>query len=236
MRSNAAVRRPVYSGNRRIPGLYERTLADGTTVYEAGLRLDGRPTRRSLVARTKTDAILEVVRDLGRDDRPGAQRKLRTLQVDHACGEGHRSPAEALTLNELASHYIAHLRARTNETDPRRRRAPRTVDHYESQLRLHVLPVLGRRAVVCDDALPHSVSEHTAEDAEQAATARGWHAQRERAARAGRHPCAAQDRGVGGHGARAADAGRRAQGAPLTGGPGSRSFTPQRARLHDLTR
>lgn len=131
MHDNPRVRRPVYSGNRRIPGLYERTLADGTTVYEAGLRLDGRPTRRRLVACTKTDAMLE----------------LRTLQVDHARGEAHRSPAEALTLNELAYDYIAHLRARTTETDPRRRRAPRTVDHYASQLRLHVLPVLGRQAV-----------------------------------------------------------------------------------------
>lgn len=126
-----ATRRPVYSGNRRVPGLYERTLADGTVVYDAGLRLNGQPTRRRLVARTKTDAISE----------------LRALQVDHSRGEAHRSPAEGLTLKELARDYIEHLRARTNETDPRRRRSPRTVDHYESQLRLHVLPLLGHRPV-----------------------------------------------------------------------------------------
>jgi hypothetical protein len=30
-------RRPVYSGNRRVPGLLERTLADGSTVFEARL-------------------------------------------------------------------------------------------------------------------------------------------------------------------------------------------------------
>ena len=35
----AASRRPVFSGNRRIEGLYERTLADGSVVYEARLRL-----------------------------------------------------------------------------------------------------------------------------------------------------------------------------------------------------
>lgn len=127
----ASARRPVYSGKRRIPGLYERALADGTIVYDAALRLGGRSARRRLHASTKTDAIAE----------------LRALQVDHARGEAHRSPAEGITLNELARDYITHLRARTNETDPRRRRSPRTVSHYESQLRLHVLPVLGHRPV-----------------------------------------------------------------------------------------
>ena len=37
--SHTASRRPVYSGNRRVPGLYERELANGTTVYDAALRL-----------------------------------------------------------------------------------------------------------------------------------------------------------------------------------------------------
>jgi hypothetical protein len=125
-------RRPVYSGNRRVPGLYERTLADGSTVYDAALRLGGQVRRRRLQARTKTDAISE----------------LRALQVDYVRGEAHRSPAEALTLEELARDYITHLRARINETDPRRRRSPRTVEHYEAQLRLHMLPLLGRRPAV----------------------------------------------------------------------------------------
>jgi integrase len=127
----SATRTPVYSGSRRVPGLYERTLADGTTVYDAALRLGGVVRRRRLLARTKTDAIAE----------------LRALQVDHARGEAHRSPAEGLTLAELARDYVEHLRARTAETDPRRRRSPRTVGHYEAQLRLHVLPMLGRRPV-----------------------------------------------------------------------------------------
>ncbi len=125
-----ASRRPVYSGNRRVSNLWERTLADGSTVFEAAGRFGGRVRRRRLDARTKTDAIVE----------------LRALQVDHDRGESHRSNAECLTLAELARDYISHLRTRTNETDPRRRRSPRTVEHYESQLRLHVLPVLGRRA------------------------------------------------------------------------------------------
>jgi hypothetical protein len=123
----SATRRPVYTGSRRIPGLYERTLANGSTVYDAALRLGGKTRRHRLAATTKTDAILE----------------LRALQVDYERGEAHRSPAAGLTLNELTRDYLAHLRVRTSETDPRRRRSPRTVEHYDSQLRLHLLPVLG---------------------------------------------------------------------------------------------
>ena len=94
-------RRPVYTGDRRVPGLYERTLADGSTVYDAAFRLGGKVRRHRLEARTKTDAIAE----------------LRALQVDHARGEPHRSPAAGLTLAELARDYLAHCgRARTRPT------------------------------------------------------------------------------------------------------------------------
>ena len=58
----AQSRRPVYSGNRRVPGLYERTLADGSTVYEEALRLGGKVRRHRLEATTKTDAIAELAR------------------------------------------------------------------------------------------------------------------------------------------------------------------------------
>jgi integrase len=52
----------------------------------------------------------------------------------------------AMTVAELAADYVEHLRARVGDTDPKRRRSPRTVRHYEDQLRLHVLPTLGARA------------------------------------------------------------------------------------------
>src|ERR671931_2874606 len=81
----AESRRPVYSGNRRIPGLYERTLADRTTVYEARLRLGGNVRRFRLDAETKTDAIAE----------------LRALQVDFERGDASRSPALAVTVADL---------------------------------------------------------------------------------------------------------------------------------------
>jgi hypothetical protein len=67
----AATRKPVYSGNRRVPGLYERRLADGSAVYDVALWRGGKVLRRRLAARTKTDAINE----------------LRALRVDYERGE-----------------------------------------------------------------------------------------------------------------------------------------------------
>lgn len=119
-------RRPVYSGTRRIPGLYERDTSSGT-VYDAALRLGGKVRRHRLEATTKTDAIAE----------------LRALQVDYGRGEQHRSPAAGLTLAELVADFAVHMQARVGDVDPKRRRSPRTVRHYSDQLRLHVLPVLG---------------------------------------------------------------------------------------------
>jgi integrase len=123
----AATRVPVYSGNRRVPGLYERSLANGTTVFEARLRLGGRVRRHRLEARTKTDAIAE----------------LRALQVDVQRGEGHRSPVLAVTVEELAVDFIEHMQSRVNDPDVKRRRSQRTVDHYKDQLERHVIPTVG---------------------------------------------------------------------------------------------
>jgi hypothetical protein len=123
----AQSRRPVYSGTRRVPGLYERTLADGSTVYEAALRLGGKVRRHRLEAQAKTDAIVE----------------LRNLQTDYARGEQHRSPAAALTVEELLDDFTRHMRTRIDDPDPKRRRSRRTVDHYDYQLRRHVIPLLG---------------------------------------------------------------------------------------------
>jgi integrase len=125
----AATRKPVYSGNRRISGLYERTLSDGSTVYDAALRLGGKVRRHRLEAKTKTDAIAE----------------LRALQVDYERGESHRSAG--LTVNDLAADWLEHLTARVGHRDPRRRYSRRTVDLYRQRLGQHVLPELGTRPV-----------------------------------------------------------------------------------------
>jgi hypothetical protein len=125
----ATTRKPVHSGTRRVPGLYERTLADGSTVFETALRLGGKVRRHRLEAKTKTDAIAE----------------LRALQVDYARGESYRSAAAGVTVTELAADFVTHMRSRIGDSDPKRRRSPRTVRHYNDQLTLHVLPVLGSR-------------------------------------------------------------------------------------------
>lgn len=122
-------RRPVLSGTRRIPGLYERTLADGQTVYDVALRLGGKVRRHRLEAQTKTDAITEI----------------RALQTDYARGEAHRSPAAGVTLNELARDWLAHLDARVGHSDPRRRYSARTVTLYRQRLNKHLLPEVGHR-------------------------------------------------------------------------------------------
>jgi integrase len=127
----ATTRRPVHSGNRRVPGLYERALADGANVYEARLRLGGKVRRHRLAAETKTDAIAE----------------LRALQVDYDRGESHRSPSAALTVDDLARDWLAHLTARVGHRDPRRRYSARTVELYRQRLEQHITPALGYRPV-----------------------------------------------------------------------------------------
>jgi integrase len=126
----AATRKPVFSGKRRIPGLYERTLADGSTVYDVATRLGGKVRRHRLAARTKTDALAE----------------LRALQVDYERGEPFRSRAAALTVAELASDWITHLEARIGHRDPKRRYSARTVALYSQRLEQHIVPALGSRA------------------------------------------------------------------------------------------
>jgi integrase len=126
----ASTRRPVYSGNRRVPGLYERICSDGSMVYDIRLRLGGKLRRHVLEAATKTDAIAE----------------LRKLQVDYERGVQHRSGAAALTVAELADDWLDHLRSRIGHPDRRLRYSARTVGLYEQRLRSHVLPAFGRRA------------------------------------------------------------------------------------------
>lgn len=121
----------MYTGNRRVPGLYERTLADGSKVYDVALRLGGTVRRHRLSARTKTDALAE----------------LRALQVDYKRGEEYRSPAAALTVAELADDWLAHLDARVGHRDPKRRYSARTVALYRQRLEQHIIPALGSRAV-----------------------------------------------------------------------------------------
>lgn len=102
----AATRKPVYIGKRRVPGLYSRTLADGSEVFDVATRLGGKVKRRRLEATTKTEALAE----------------LRALRVDTARGEQHRSPALSVTVTELLDEFIVHMRSSSS----RRRASLRT--------------------------------------------------------------------------------------------------------------
>src|SRR3954454_992942 len=125
----ARSRKPVYSGNRRVPGLFQRTLANGSTVYEASMRLDGAMRRHRLDATTKTDAL----------------RELREWQVD--VERGVARPRRALTVADVSADWIAHLAGRVGHRDPRKRRSARTVDLYRQRLEQWIVPALGSRAV-----------------------------------------------------------------------------------------
>lgn len=122
-------REPVFLGSRRVSGLYQRTLAGGSTVFEFRGRLDGQVVRRRLKAKTKTDAIAEI----------------RALQVDVARGDVSRSTGSALTVGDLAADWFEHLAARSVQRDQRMRRAVRTVDDYRSRFYKHIDPLLGKR-------------------------------------------------------------------------------------------
>jgi integrase len=112
-----------------VTGLYERTLADGTHVFDTMLRLGGRVRRVRLEARTKTDAIAE----------------MRALRVDYERGEPSRSPALALSVTELAQDWLGHLESRVGHRDPRHRRSARTIALYRQRLEQHILKDLGHR-------------------------------------------------------------------------------------------
>jgi integrase len=51
--------------------------------------------------------------------------------------------AAAVTLEELTTDFIRHMRGRVGDPDAKRRRAPRTVEHYEYVIGRYVLPLIG---------------------------------------------------------------------------------------------
>jgi integrase len=125
-----ASRRPVFSGNRRVPGLEQRALADGRVVFEARLRLGAKHARRIVLdAQTKTDAILE----------------LQALRVDRHRGDPARTGSLVPTLDEVAADWLLHLELRTRHRDPAKRYSPRTVALYRQRLDQHVVPLLGHK-------------------------------------------------------------------------------------------
>src|SRR5262249_4204471 len=102
---------PVYSGSRRIPGLFQRERADGSLIYEARVRLAGKRQRLVLDATNKSAAIAE----------------LEALRVDRRRGVPARSGTLVPTLGEVFNDWLAAMALRVHHRDPRKRRSPRTV-------------------------------------------------------------------------------------------------------------
>ena len=117
-------REPVYVGQRRIPNLWRRTLANGETVFEFVGRAEGRVIFRRLAATTKSEAVTEA----------------RGLTADRDRGTLRVRPA-APTVPELRDEFLDHLRSLVGDPDDRRRRSQACVDLYE---RLHP-PAVGWR-------------------------------------------------------------------------------------------
>ena len=82
----ASTRTPVVHGGRRLPGLHERVLKDGTVVYEARLRIDGKDRRVVLEATTKFDAV----------------REYENLRADRNRGVEHEHPLLNPTVAETS--------------------------------------------------------------------------------------------------------------------------------------
>ena len=127
----AATREPVYSGTRRVRGLWQRTLADGSTVYEARLRIDGR------------DCTVVARRDDEDATRSASSRRCGSTAIAASIATGRSRP----TLAELAAEWLEHLQSRVGIRDERRRYSQRTVDLYRQRLDAHVLDRLGSRRV-----------------------------------------------------------------------------------------
>lgn len=127
-------RRPVYQGNRRVRGLYERRLADGRIIFEARLGKDDR--RVILDAKTKTDAI----------------REAEALRTDRRRGVPAKTGSLVPTVNEVAAEYLAHLDARVGHRDPAKRFSPRTVALYRGRLDDQILPSIGHLRIDTVDA------------------------------------------------------------------------------------
>jgi integrase len=126
-----ATRRQVEYGGRKIPSLWCRDLIDGTIVYEAHLRINGKKKKVILEARTITEAI----------------RELKALQVDRDRGTVHENPLVNPTMAELFDELAAHMQARVGISDEKRRYAQGTVDVLRQLARLYVVPFLGHKPV-----------------------------------------------------------------------------------------
>jgi integrase len=109
---------------RRVPGVYSRTLGDGSEVFEYRARLDGRVVTRKLDARTRSEAVEEAER---------LRSEARAGVLPHALDR-------RLTVERLAESFRHAV-----DADPSY--SPRTREDLNSRITKHITPVLGRLRV-----------------------------------------------------------------------------------------
>jgi integrase len=128
------MRQQVKLAGALVPGLWQRTTTDGTTVYEARVKIGGKARRRTLDAQTATDAkralqvwvVAETSRLAGG---PPVGAPLTLRQLREAWGEWAASPAGTLQL--------------------------RTLEGYVQRLDDYVLPILGPDTKAADVTVAH---------------------------------------------------------------------------------
>jgi len=131
----ATSRRPLTHNGRRVESVYVRELADGTRRYEFQTKRNGKTTRRTLSARTATDAVSEA-------------NRLRVVSEEVGLGDG------SLRLSTLANRFLTDARSGQYEP-PRGKLASSTLDLYAQRIVSHVLPALGHSARVRDVRVEH---------------------------------------------------------------------------------
>ena len=122
--------RPGAKVSKRVANLWQRTLANGETVFEFVGRVDGRVIRRRLTATTKSEAVTEA----------------RGLTTDRDRGELRARPT-APTVPELRDEFLDHLRSLVGDPDDGRRRSQACVDLYERHLDVRFVPEFRARRV-----------------------------------------------------------------------------------------
>jgi len=107
---------------RVAPNLYQR--GDGRFV--AGLTVAGRWTMKTLTARTKREAKIELVRL-----QANSPRREPRAEEDH--------PPTVIPVAQVVEEFLRRFEAQVHSGE----RSPRTLDHYRWTLRSYLLPAWG---------------------------------------------------------------------------------------------
>jgi integrase len=130
----SASRRPLIHSGRAVPNVCVRTTASGEIRFEFVAKRNGRISRKTLNARTATDAVNEA-------------NRLRVVAVEKGIADG------TLRLGPSCDRFLSEVRS--GDYAPPRGLAASTLDLYEQRLRSHVLPAFGEGSRLRDIQAAH---------------------------------------------------------------------------------